>query len=239
MKQILLITDGCSNVGISPAAAAAEARAEGITVNVIGVVDQGELGLLGTEEIREIAKAGGGMSRIATPQQLSQTVQMMTRKTVTQTVQQAVSRELQSILGSGDMTELPPAQRSEVVRVIDELAESGSLRVALLVDASASMKPKMAAVREAISDLLLSLKARSGTSELAVFHFPGRHDGDPDVVMDSGWTSNLANLDKMFYKLNMKGTTPTGPAMLKVAQYVSGKPIYSDDEDGMLRDYVV
>lgn len=239
MKQILLITDGCSNVGISPAAAAAEARAEGITVNVIGVVDQGELGLLGAEEIREIAKAGGGMSRIATPQQLSQTVQMMTRKTVTQTVQQAVSRELQSILGSGDMTELPPAQRSEVVRVIDELAESGSLRVALLVDASASMKPKMAAVREAISDLLLSLKARSGTSELAVFHFPGRHDGDPDVVMDSGWTSNLANLDKMFYKLNMKGTTPTGPAMLKVAQYVAGKPIYSDDEDGMLRDYVV
>ncbi|MGX4582964.1 hypothetical protein [Paenibacillus chitinolyticus] len=239
MKQILLITDGCSNVGISPAAAAAEARAEGITVNVIGVVDQGELGLLGAEEIREIAKAGGGMSRIATSQQLSQTVQMMTRKTVTQTVQQAVSRELQSILGSGDMTELPPVQRSEVVRVIDELAESGSLRVALLVDASASMKPKMAAVREAISDLLLSLKARSGTSELAVFHFPGRYDGDPDVEMDSGWTSNLANLDKMFYKLNMKGTTPTGPAMLKVAAYVSGKSIYSDDEDGMLRDYVV
>ncbi|WP_068777624.1 VWA domain-containing protein [Paenibacillus sp. FJAT-26967] len=240
MKQILLITDGCSNVGISPTTAAAQARAEGITVNVIGVVDQGELGLLGAEEIRDIARAGGGMSRIATSQQLSQTIQMMTRRTVSQTVQQAVSRELHSILGSGDVTELPPAQRSEVVRVIDDLAETGSLRVALLVDASASMKPKMAAVREAISDLLLSLRARSGPSELAVFHFPGHHSTDPEVEMDSGWTANLANLDRMFYKLNMKGTTPTGPALLKVVQYVAEKPAYSsDDEDGMLRDYVV
>ena len=29
MKQILLITDGCSNVGTSPVLAAAEAREEG------------------------------------------------------------------------------------------------------------------------------------------------------------------------------------------------------------------
>lgn len=59
MKQILLITDGCSNVGVSPVIAAAQAHTEGVTVNVIGVVDQGELGMLGTEEIREIAAAGG------------------------------------------------------------------------------------------------------------------------------------------------------------------------------------
>lgn len=59
MRQILLITDGCSNVGVSPVVAAAHAKEEGITVNVIGVVDQGELGMLGAEEIREIAEAGG------------------------------------------------------------------------------------------------------------------------------------------------------------------------------------
>ena len=64
MKQILLITDGCSNVGVSPVIAAAQAQTEGVTVNVIGVIDHGELGVLGSEEIQEIAAAGGGMSRI-------------------------------------------------------------------------------------------------------------------------------------------------------------------------------
>ena len=84
MKQILLITDGCSNVGVSPVIAAAQAQTEGVTVNVIGVIDHGELGVLGSEEIQEIAAAGGGMSRIVNSGQLSQTVQMMTRKTVLQ-----------------------------------------------------------------------------------------------------------------------------------------------------------
>lgn len=60
MKQILLITDGCSNVGASPVMAAAHALQEGITVNVAGVIDYGTIGELGSLEIAEIAKAGGG-----------------------------------------------------------------------------------------------------------------------------------------------------------------------------------
>ncbi len=48
----------------SAVVAAAHAQAEGIVVNVVGVIDQGELGERGAEEIREIADAGGGMSRI-------------------------------------------------------------------------------------------------------------------------------------------------------------------------------
>ena len=40
VKQILLLTDGCSNQGESPTAMAALAREEGITVNVIGVMDK-------------------------------------------------------------------------------------------------------------------------------------------------------------------------------------------------------
>ena len=39
LRQILLITDGCSNQGEDPSAMAAMAREQGITVNVIGVVD--------------------------------------------------------------------------------------------------------------------------------------------------------------------------------------------------------
>ncbi len=60
MKQIILITDGCSNVGISPVIAAAHAKAEGIVVHVVGIADTGEIGDLGAVEIHEIAQAGGG-----------------------------------------------------------------------------------------------------------------------------------------------------------------------------------
>lgn len=256
MKQIIVITDGCSNVGVSPVIAAAHAKAEGITVNVIGVIDQGELGMLGSEEIRGIAEAGGGMSRVVRPHELTQTVQMMTRKTVTETIRQAVNKELQHILGGdGELEALPPDKRAAVVRVIDEMSETTDLQVALLVDASASMKPKLAAVREAIRDLVLSLKSRTGASRVAVFHFPGSAPG-VEVEMDSGWTSDLAQIQKMFYKINMKGTTPTGPAILSVLQYMTGAARYDELEpsdaavpdvphttptgkDGILSDYVV
>jgi Ca-activated chloride channel family protein len=236
-------------VGVSPVIAAAHAKAEGITVNVIGVVDHGELGMLGSEEIREIAAAGGGMSRIVQPGELTQTIQMMTRKTVTQSIQQAVGKELQHILGpNSELERLPPDKRAQVVHVIDELSETSSLQVALLVDASASMKPKLAAVREAVRDLLLSLQSRAGDSRIAVFHFPGALPGE-EVEMDAGWTSDLAHIPKMFYKINMKGTTPTGPAMLHVIQFVTGQQLTAEPEresrltprgkDGMLSDYVV
>lgn len=258
MKQIILITDGCSNVGISPVVAAAQAKAEGIIVHVIGVLDSSEISELGASEIREIAEAGGGMSRIVQPAQLSQTVQMLTRKTVVQTIQQVVGKELRAILGHSQLDELSPDQRSEVVRVIDDLTETMGLKVALLIDTSASMKPKLQAVKEAIYDLQLSLQSRMGESLLSVFHFPGNLSGAQEVEMDIGWTRDLANLNRMFYKLNMKGTTPTGPALMRVVDFIvrendhriekspnesdlrgkSDEPVRAN-KDGILSDYVV
>ncbi len=111
MKQILLITDGCSNVGLSPVVAAAHAQSDGISVNVVGVLDHGDVGELGAAEIDEIARAGGGLSRMVNMRQLSQTVQMMTRKTVVQTIQLAVQKELKQVLGNGSIEALPPEKR--------------------------------------------------------------------------------------------------------------------------------
>src|SRR5690554_5829475 len=98
IKQIILITDGCSNVGTSPVVAAAHAHAEGIVVNVIGILDRGDLGLRGASEVAEIARAGGGMSRLVHARQLSQTVQMVTRQTVACTIRQTVQEELKRIM---------------------------------------------------------------------------------------------------------------------------------------------
>lgn len=248
MKQILLITDGCSNVGESPVMAAAHARQEGITVNVVGVVDYGTIGELGGQEISDIAKAGGGISRIVGTPQLAQTIQMMTRKTVVQTIQQAVNKEVKKILGEGSLEELPPLQRSQVVTVVDELTETSPLRIALLIDASASMKPKLGAVEDAIRDLALSLEAREGKSEIAVFHFPGRSSSE-DAMLDMDWTHNVSEVRSLFSKLKMRGATPTGPAIFKVLEHYRYDTLDGhrerptddgyDEKEGMIGGYVV
>ncbi|ASA25045.1 VWA domain-containing protein [Paenibacillus donghaensis] len=247
MKQILLITDGCSNVGESPVLAAAHALQEGITVNVVGVVDYGTIGDIGSREIADIAKAGGGLSRIVGTPQLAQTIQMMTRKTVVQTIQQAVNKEVKKILGEGSLEQLPPLQRSQVVSVVDELTETSALRIALLIDASASMKPKLAAVEEAIRDLALSLEAREGRSEISVFHFPGRTSSE-DAVLDLDWTNDLSGIRSLFSRMRMRGATPTGPAIFKVLEhyrydtldgYRSGLAEEHNEREGMIGGYVV
>jgi Ca-activated chloride channel family protein len=217
MRQIIVVTDGCSNAGVSPVVAAAHALSEGIVVNVIGVTDQSELGQKGMIEIGDIAKAGGGISRIVRSQLLAQTMQMVTRKTVSHTIQQT----------------------------IDELSETTDLQVALLIDTSLSMKSKLPAVQEAMQDLLLSLQARVGKSELAIFHFPASENLE-EAEMDTSWTQELAKLPDLFYKLNMKGMTPTGPALLQVIRFIQdhrastrqAKNISQSDKDGMLSDYV-
>lgn len=219
LRQIILITDGCSNVGLDPVIAAAHAQAEEIIVNVIGVLGRGEMGERGKREINEIANAGGGMSRIVNPELLKQTVQMMTRQTIAHSIQQLVRKELQLITGHSQIEKLAPEQRSQVVRVMDDWIETTNLHIVLLVDTSASMKSKLSAVEEAIRDLMLSLQAREGESEVALFHFPGPHS-ENDAVMKANWTKDLAKNGKLFYNLNMKGTTPTGPALMKVIQFL-------------------
>ncbi len=219
MKQILLITDGGSNVGDSPVIAAAQAYAEGITVNVAGVIDEGTIGEYGAAEIAEIARAGGGISQIITTRQLARTVQMMTRQTVAGSIKQAVNHELRQLFGVESIGALPPPKRAEVVKVMEEMEETVSLSVALLIDASASMKPKLHAVEEAVRDLVLSLQARTGQSVVSVFHFPG--DAQHQYcIMDSGWTSNAAKMGSLFGKIRMRGTTPTGPALMQVVDFI-------------------
>ncbi|MBJ6361261.1 hypothetical protein ACFOQM_08145 [Paenibacillus sp. GCM10012307] len=241
MKQILLITDGCSNVGMNPVTAAAHAYAEGITVNVVGVLDQGDLGEAGATEIHEIAKAGGGLSRLVHTKELARTVQMMTRKTVMHTIQHAVHKELKQVLGNSSLESLPPEKRGEVVRVMDELGETSELRVALLIDASASMKPKLQAVEEAIKDLMLSLQSRQGESELSVFHFPGGKHGE-GAALDMSWTRTMKDIPALFARLHMQGTTPTGPAIMEVIDFYRKDDYgrgHRDDTDGLRSDYVV
>ncbi|MCM3588554.1 VWA domain-containing protein [Mesobacillus maritimus] len=222
LKQILLITDGCSNQGEDPIAMAALAREQGMTINVIGVIEQDVIDDQGLKEIEGIALAGGGVSQIVYSQQLSQTVQMVTRKAMTQTLQGVVNKELQQILGGSttSMEDLPPEKRGEIMEVVDELGETVELEVLVLVDTSASMKHKLPTVKEALLDLSLSLNARSGSNRFSVFAFPGKRK-EVEKLLD--WTPNLETLSSIFPKLTTGGITPTGPAIKEAMSYFQQK----------------
>ena len=221
LRQILLITDGCSNQGEDPATMAALAREQGITVNVIGVVENDQIDEAGLKEIEQIASSGGGVSQIVYAKQLSQTVQMVTQKAMTQTIQGVINRELKQILGdSKSFEDLPPDTRGEVMEVVDELGETSKLEVLVLVDTSASMKHKLPTVKDSLIDLSLSMNARIGDNQFSVFVFPGKRK---DVEKLLEWTPDLNTLSKIFPKLTTGGITPTGPAIREALSYFSKK----------------
>ncbi|HLU21327.1 MAG TPA: VWA domain-containing protein [Bacillaceae bacterium] len=221
LKQILLITDGCSNQGEDPVAMAALAQEKGITVNVIGVMENDTIDEKGLQEIEGIAASGGGISQVVYATQLSQTVQMVTRKAMTQTLQGVVNKELRQILGKEvDMEELPPDQRGEVMEVVDELGETADVEVLVLIDTSASMKTKLPTVKEALLDLSLSLNARTGNNRFSVFVFPGKKK-EVEKLLD--WTPNMELLSSIFPKLAVGGITPTGPALRVAMSHFKAK----------------
>jgi Ca-activated chloride channel family protein len=235
LRQMMVITDGCSNRGTNPAAAAARAFHEGVTVNTIGILDDGHLGESGAREVADIAAAGGGMNRIVQARQLSQTVQMMTRKTVAGTIRTVVNRQLQDVFGQPDVECLKPAEKAKVVAVMEELEEQSPLRLALLVDSSLSMKHKLPAVEEAVRDLLLYMQARGGRSELCVFRFPDLSGGaGASCLLD--WTHQATQARQLFVNLKVHGDTPTGPAILHVLDFINRN---GDVPRGVWSDYVV
>ncbi|WP_096441119.1 vWA domain-containing protein [Alteribacter populi] len=211
LRQILLLTDGCSNSGDDPIAIATLAKEEGITVNVIGILEETQTSDHGLKEVEEIAMAGGGISQIVYARQLSQTVQMVTRKAMTQTIQGVVNKELQQILGEEqELEDLAPAKRGQVVEVVDDLGETMNLEVLILVDTSASMKTKLPMVQEALVDLSVSLRSRTGANQFSLYSFPGKRK---DLDKRLYWTPDLESLSGVFKKLSPGGLTPTGPAL--------------------------
>ncbi|WP_085993727.1 vWA domain-containing protein [Oceanobacillus senegalensis] len=221
LKQILLITDGCSNRGEDPRAVAALANQQGITVNVIGVLDNRQTeDVDGLQEVEDIALSGGGVSQIVYPETLSQTVQMVTKQAMTQTIQGFVNKELKQILGSEQSLEdVSPEKRGEIMEVVEDLGETSDLEVVVLVDTSASMHDKLPTVKESLIDLSISLNSRIGKNRFCIYSFPGRRK-DLQKILD--WSPQLNSISNVFPKLTSGGITPTGPA-LREAIYQFGK----------------
>ncbi|WP_416148129.1 hypothetical protein ACM26V_18070 [Salipaludibacillus sp. HK11] len=219
IRQILLITDGCSNAGEDPIAMSALAKEDGLSVNVIGIMDEGDEDERGMTEVEHIARTGGGMSEIVYARQLSQTVQMVTKKAMTQTIHGVVNREIQQILGTKqEIEDLEPEKREELTEVVDELGETASLDILILVDTSASMKNKIPRVQEALLDLSISLRSRSGDNHFCLYSFPGKRKQVEKIL---SWTPELDSLKGAFKKMSSSGVTPTGPAIMEAIKVYS------------------
>lgn len=214
LRQILLLTDGCSNSGENPVKCAEMAFNNGITVNVIGILDEEETDTEmheGFEEIQQIAKAGGGINQIVYKENLSQTVQAVTQQAMTQTLQGFVNKELLQIFGQKQTIEdIEPTKRGEVMELVEDLGELCKLEVLILVDTSASMRDKLLTVKEALIDLSINLHARTGENHFAIYQFPHRRDA---IGLISDWSRKLDPISVIFPKFLSGGVTPTGPAI--------------------------
>lgn len=223
LRQILLITDGCSNRGESPVKSAEKAFEAGIVVNVIGIVDPGEENNDSLAEINDIAAAGGGVSQIVYEEDLSQTVQAVTVQAMSQTIQGVINKELTQIFGEKkEIEDVDPDQRGEVIELVEELGETSNLEVLILVDTSASMHNKLNTVKEALLDLSYNLQSRAGNNEFAIYQYPNRHEG---ISVVSDWTRELEAISVIFPKLKTGGITPTGPAIREAVYEFSKKQI--------------
>ncbi|WP_046173320.1 vWA domain-containing protein [Domibacillus indicus] len=210
IKQLLLLTDGCSNTGEDPAMMAAFAKRRGITVNVIGIVDNGGSGA-GLSEIEAIARAGGGESRIVQAASLSETVVNVTRQAMTGTIYSIINEELRGILNKDTQVEaLPPATRREIAEKVEDISEEAALELLVLTDMSASMKMKLPAVKEALYDLSMTMQSRMGPSSFSLWTFPGKYSAAEEQI---GWTMHAGRLADSFPQLVSGGITPTGPAI--------------------------
>lgn len=223
LRQVLLITDGCSNSGENPVTTAARLFKAGIVVNVIGIVNEQEAHTNSYDEINEIATAGGGVSQIVYEEDLSQTVQTVTVQAMSQTIQGVVNKELTQIFGEEKIIEdIAPEQRGEVVELVEDMGETAHLQVCILVDTSASMQHKLPTVKEALLDLSYNLQAREGENEFAIYQYPHEKEA---IAPITPWTRELESMSVIFPKLLVGGMTPTGPALQAAMRLFSTKQL--------------
>lgn len=220
IKQIIVVTDGKSNIGGNPVEAAVRAAREGITVNVIGIMAPQEMDDRFLQEVEEIAQAGKGVSEITMIQDLGHTMHMVTQKSMNKTIETIVGKQLKEILGN-ELEEIPPQSRNKIIEYMDQLGENVGLKCCIVMDCSGSMGQKIGTARQSIIELMNSLKGRVGKSEIAVIAYPGESGEHCKII--NPFTADLDQIKRSVLSLKAGGTTPTAPAIGKALELMQGE----------------
>ncbi|RKD20929.1 Ca-activated chloride channel family protein [Caminicella sporogenes DSM 14501] len=226
MKEIIIVTDGKSNIGGDPLLAAMEAQKHNIVVSAIGIIGKNESDENPIEEIQGIAKKGKGEWELTYLDDLSVTLQMMTQKTVNKTIGYVVNRELKEIIGSS-LDEIKPKYRNKFIEYIENLSDEIPLKCCILIDCSGSMKQKLERAKESILDLMNSLRVRKGKSEIAVIAYPGVNGEMTNII--NGFTDDVDLLKDKLKSIFASGTTPTAPAIYKAIELFTNRSNIVDE----------
>jgi len=218
IKEIIVVTDGKSNIGGNPGKAAKMAADSSIVVSAIGILGREDDEPL--DEIQNIARNGRGEWELTYIQDLSKTLQLMTQKTVNKTISTVVNKELRELLGA-DLDEIKPKERGKYVRYIENLSNQISLKCCVLIDCSGSMKPKLHTAKKSIIELMNSLQGRKGKSEIAVIAFPGGVGEKTKIVTD--FTDKIEDVKRLIKDIEANGTTPTAPAIYRAIDLFNGR----------------
>lgn len=214
VKQIVIITDGHSNMGFSPVEAARRAFARGVTVSTIGILDGGNLGENGRREVDAVAAAGGGVVNCINVSDLGRTLYAVTWQATQCTLNMIINQELKKITGV-PLIEMPPQKRAGVVDMMTGLVDRLDLQLVLLLDTSASMTGKMSAVLKGVQDLIFSLSERMGETRILVARYPGKTEMLEILAKDADFCWN---------ELRPAGRTPTGPAVMEALKLIDENP---------------
>lgn len=238
IKQLIIVTDGQSNVGGDPIEAAERAYRNGIIVNTIGIVDQKSTSEDALNEIAHIAKAGGGNYEYSYINELFQTMQSLTYKTVNQTLQDVVSKQLKEMIGQ-DINSMEPKSRSKILNYIDDFSDDVGIQCCILLDSSGSMANKIHIARHSILELIHSFKGRKGKVDVAVIAFPGDNLHTCKVL--HSFNDSTDRLERAVYDVEPKGGTPTALAIEEGIKLINSfnKVKFKDSEVIEVNEYII
>lgn len=216
INQIIVVTGGKSNLGISPIEAAKKAYGAGVIVSTIGIINlRGSRDKKDIEEAEEIAKAGGGLYEYSHIEELGRTIQNLTHKTARKTIEQMVSRQLKTVIGE-EIKSMEPKSRLRIIDFIEKYGENINLKCVVVLDTSGSMRDKLAALKKSLVDLLENLRGRKGNSCIAVVAYPGKDSGMCSVMCR--FTSEISILRQKLELISSGEGTPIGPAILEACE---------------------
>jgi len=218
-KQIILATDGESNVGPDPVMIAKQGHSSGITISTIGIVDEQNKEQPLTE-IQNIALAGGGIWEMTDVKSLTSAMSMLTMKSVHMTIEQVVNKELKGIIGT-ELKDMHPDSRKKITDLMDKLGDEVNIKCCAVIDCSGSMSNKINISKQSILNILRVLSGRKGKTSVAVIAYPGSNGEMFDILCD--FTEDIAELEEALLQIKAGGTTPTGPALEAATKLLNGE----------------
>lgn len=208
LNQIIVISDGQSNVGPEPADIARLALNTDIKVNTIGIIDN-EKNKNSISELESIAENGGGVCELTNIGNLSETLSRVTINSVYSSIEEVVSSELKELMDV-ELHKMSPDDRNKIIKMVDKIGNEITLKCLILLDTSGSMKNKIDIARKSVFELLMFLKERKGENHIGVMIFPYETEY---YKLLCDFTMDIDELKGKIQKIVTGGITPTGYAL--------------------------